>query len=44
MECIYETEEDKYGEICLKGHKFCMEERCPDFCPKHYNNEGDYDN
>lgn len=36
MECKHEAEDSKFGQLCKKGHMFCMEERCPDFEPTEY--------
>jgi hypothetical protein len=33
MQCAHEKEESKFGENCKLGHKFCLEDRCPDYKP-----------
>lgn len=33
MQCKNEVENTKFGEECKKGHKFCMEDKCPDYEP-----------
>lgn len=34
MQCINEKEESKFGETCRLGHKWCAEEKCPDYKPR----------
>jgi hypothetical protein len=41
MQCIHEKETSKFGESCKRGHKFCMEDRCPDYQPVTFGEEED---
>jgi hypothetical protein len=36
MNCQNENDDmdTKFAQPCKKGHKFCLEDRCPDYKPK----------